>query len=271
MDYLQSLLDSVQSLPLDNPTFLKNCGLLCLVFLGLGLLFRMFCGRKSNLNHALSAGIGILFLYILGILLYQTSYSLSGLLTTLPFVAVQDGNLVVFSFQGADFQLICTIILRLMILAFFVNLLNSLLPTGRNVFTWLCFRLVTVLLAVLGQTLIHWSFVSILPPVVIEYAPVIVLMIIVSTMLLGALKVLLGIALTAVNPIIGALYTFFFATKIGRQLSNAVLTTALLCIVVLILNHLGYIVFSMASLTLVALLPVIAALVLIWYLVDQVL
>ena len=129
----------------------------------------------------------------------------------------------------------------------------------------------TVLLAVVIQALLVWVTNTYLPADFLKWAPVILMGILVLLLCLGALKLLVGIALTAINPIIAALYTFFFASKVGKQLSKAIVTTGMLCAIVVVLNHLGFVVVSLSLLVLPVLLPVILVLTGIWYLINFVL
>ena len=272
MNYLQTAIETVQSIELDSLTFLNDIGIACGIILILSVLGRMIFGKKSDINHAVSSAIGILAVYILGVFLYGTSHLLSGLLSSLPFVAVQDGKLALFSFSGAQFPEICAMLVRMVVLAFLVNLMDTLLPKGKNLFVWLLLRLITVLLAVLCQGLIVWLSEMYLPETIIQYAPIVLLGLLVAMLLLGALKLLVGIALATINPIIGALYTFFFSSLVGKQLSKAVLTTLLLSLLVHGLNYIGYTVIALtAGISIMTLLPLILALLALWYLVHQVL
>lgn len=271
MNYLETLLGTGQFIELDGVTFLKDMAIICAVILVLSFLGRTLFGKRSSLNHSISSAIGILAVYILGVFLYGTNTTLSGLLTSLPFVAVQDNMLALFSFQGAEWSDISAMLVRMVMLAFLVNLLDTLLPKGKNFFMWLLFRLITVFLAVLCQRLIVWVCQAFLPTIFLTWAPIILLGILVAMLLLGALKLLVGIALATVNPIIGALYTFFFSTLVGKQLSKAVLTTILLSILVYALNYLGYALISLAGISLMTLLPVMLVLLALWYLVNQIL
>ena len=90
-------------------------------------------------------------------------------------------------------------------------------------------------------------------------------------LLTGALKLMVGVAIASVNPIIGALYTFFFATLVGKQLSKAVLTTLILAALVFALNKLGVTVISIAGAALMAYIPLLLLLLAVWYLVRKVL
>ena len=286
MEYIENVINSLTEIPLDNPDFLAHTGLLCLCIMILGILFRLFFGKQSNLNHVLSAAIGILFLYIIGILLYHTEFTIKSpipflpftldirlgtMLDSLPFVYVQEDMLTLFAFESAELHVICILLLKMVILAFFVNILDYVLPTGKNILSWLFFRFLTIILSVIIQSVLYWIFSAILPQVIFDYAPVLLLGIIVVTLFMGVIQLFLGVALTAVNPVIGGLYTFFFKSMVGRQLTNAVLTTTLLSLLVVFMRHLGYIMFSIPAMTFLALLPAIGGLLVIWYLVDQVL
>lgn len=271
MSYLESLFDTVASIGLDTVSFLKYAAIVCAGLLVLGFLGRLLFGKRSDLNHALSSTIGILAVYVLGIFLYGTSSTLSGLLASLPFVAVRDGMLALFNFQAESWTNICAVLVRMIVLAFLVNLIDTLLPKSKNFFVWLLLRLLIVFFAVFFQGIIVWLSEAYLPESFLSLAPVILIGILIAMLLLGALKLLVGIALATVSPIIGALYTFFFSSLIGRQLSKAVLTTLLLSGLVFTLTYFGYFVISLAGLSIATLLPVVLILLSLWYLVNQLL
>jgi len=271
MTYLKSFLSSVVSIELNTVSFLKYAAILCAGLLILGFLGRLLFGKRSDLNHALSSTVGILAVYILGTFLYGTSISLSGLLASLPFVSVHDGILELFSFQSASWADICAMLVRMIVLAFLVNLADTLIPKGKNFFVWLLLRLLTVFFAVFFQGVIVWLSETYLPETFLYLAPTILIGILIAMLLLGALKLLVGIALATVNPIIGALYTFFFSSLIGRQLSKAVLTTLLLSALMYALTHFGYYAISLAGLSIMTLLPLILVLLSLWYLINQIL
>ena len=93
--------------------------------------------------------------------------------------------------------------------------------------------------------------------------------ILVLLLLTGALKILVGALLTTVNPIIGGLYTFFFANIVGKQITKAVLTTVILSAIVIALRYIGLTVISIASAALVAYIPIAIILVVLWYIVYK--
>ena len=82
----------------------------------------------------------------------------------------------------------------------------------------------------------------------------------------GVLKLLVGALISTVNPIIGALYTFFFANIVGRQITKAVLTTAFVAALILALRHVGITAIMITSAALMAYIPLILLLIGLWYL-----
>jgi hypothetical protein len=89
--------------------------------------------------------------------------------------------------------------------------------------------------------------------------------------LTGVLKIVIGALLTTVNPLIAALYTFFFASVVGKQITKAVLTTFLLSMLVLGLNYLGCAVISIATAALMAYIPFVIILIVLWFIVGHIL
>ena len=256
---------------LDIISVLKFIGILAVGTLLLGLFGRVALGKRSSLNHAVSSVMGILFIYIATIVIRTFNPGdLVRYLSPLPFAVFYDDTFVV-SMAGYSFPAICSEILSMVILAFLVNLLDTFIPKGKKVLGWYLWRFLSVLLAMALHYIVTWAFNAYLPDLLVTYAPMILLGTLVTMLLLGVLKVLLGLVLAAVNPLIAALYTFFFANAIGKQLSKAVLTTVLLCIIIYALEYFGYCAITLNTVVLGNCIPLVAALLVLWYLVGHVL
>ena len=122
-----------------------------------------------------------------------------------------------------------------------------------------------------AHLVVTWAFNTYLPQGLVTYAPTIVLGLLVLLLLVGALKIVVGAVLSTVNPLIGAFYTFFFATVVGKALSKALLTTAILSAIILAMNYIGVFAVSIATEALIAYVPLLIVLVAIWYVVSRVL
>lgn len=271
---MDSIIEAIQDLLPEGfglEGFLQGALVLILGTLVLGLLGRVFFGRNSTLNRSVSAAIGIILIYVVTVVVYSTGAPLEQFLSPLPFVSISGDYLNIFIFKGAAFTDICTQLLSMVILAFLVNLLDTIMPRGKKLLSWYSYRFVTVLLGMLVHLVVNSLLVALLPEDFMAYAPAILLGILVFMLLLGLVKLILGAVLTIANPVIGALYTFFFSHKIGRELSRAVLTTAILAALVALLNYFGTVSLYIASSALLAYVPLLLVLLVIWYLVGHVL
>lgn len=238
----------------------------------LSVLSRVVLGKRSSLNHSLSSAIGILFIYAVTIVVYTFKpWNLELLLSPLPFVSFSGQFLVIFPIADAQFPALCSQLLSLVILAFLVNLIDTFLPKGDNPITWFVLRLLTVVVSMILNLAARWAFQTYLPGVLVTYAPSILLVLLVVLMLSGVLNLILGLVISMTNPFLGAMYTFFFSNIVGKQLSKAVFSCAILCAIVYLLEHFGYTVICITAAALMAYIPLAIILLVLWYLVGHVL
>ena len=246
-------------------SFLATVLILLVGSLLLGILGRFVFGKRSNVSSAISSAIGILFIYAVTVVLRSTGAVPDNYIAPLPFISMQADTLSLFHFKGADYTAICSNLLSMVVLAFTVNLADSWLPKGKRLLTWFFFRILTVAIAYGLHLAVVWLFTRYLPEGLVVYAPTVLLALLVIMLLTGVLKVLVGAVLVTVNPIIGGLYTFFFATIIGKMVSKAMLTALLLALMVLALNYVGIAAISVATAALTAYIPLVIGLAVIWY------
>lgn len=238
----------------------------------LGLLSRIVLGKRSSLNHSLSSAMGILFLYALTIVVYTCKpWDLHELLSPLPFVTFSGDYLIVLPITDSQFPALCTEVLSLVILAFLINLVDTFVPKGESILSWLLLRAVTVVLCLGLHLVVSWAFRTYLPEILVQYAPTALLFLLVFMLLSGVLNLILGLVIAVTNPFLGAMYTFFFSNVIGKQVSKAIFTSAILCIVVYLLEVSGYTVISITVASLLTYIPLALVLLVLWYLIGHVL
>ncbi len=250
-------------------TFWKAAVVLLIGTFLISIFGRFVFGKRSTLNNAVSSAFAILFIYAGVVVLRCTGSVLSSFITPLPFVTFSENYIHFFRFGGTDFLKICAEVLNMLILAFLVNLADSWLPRGKNLFLWLLFRVLTVLIAFILHYIVVGLLGSYVPEGIATYAPIILVGVVIVLLLTGALKIVVGAALTTVNPIIGALYTFFFANIVGKQITKAVLTTAILGGLIYALEAMGITALSIAAGVLFAYIPVLIILIVLWYVVGR--
>lgn len=267
---MEAITGYFQSVGIDFDVFWKAALILLLGTFFMSVFGRFVFGRRSLLNNAVSSSIGIIFIYAVTIVLNSLEAQFEMLVTPLPFVSISGDEIALFSFSGAHYTLICSEVLSMIILAFLVNLADGWLPQGKNIFTWLFFRCLTVVIGYLLHLIVVALFRTYLPEGIVIYAPTVLLGLLILLLLTGVLKIIVGAVLTTVNPIIGGLYTFFFATIIGKQVTRAVLTTTILAAIVMGLQYIGMSVIYVASAALVAYIPFVIILIILWYIVFRV-
>lgn len=243
-----------------------------LISLFMGTLSRLVIGKRSNLNHSMSSSMGILFIYAATICIYTFQpWNLMQLLSPLPFVTFFEDFIVLSPVIGSSLSLFCTQTLSLIILSFLVNLIDSFLPKGSSIFSWYLYRLITVVFAMVLHFLVHWAINTYLPSGLVTYAPMVLLGILIGLLLLGVINVIAGIALTIINPIFGGIYTFFFSNIIGKQITKAVFSSALICGLFTVLDKFGYTIISISASAVLSYIPLGGVLLILWYLLGHVL
>lgn len=266
---MESIVSYFAGIGLDFWGILKVAGIVLLGALLLSAVNRFIFRKQTMLGHAISSSIAIIFIYVVMVLILTMAADLRFLVTPLPFASISQECIRFFRFGGAGYAVIAAELLSMIILAFLVNLIDTWMPRGKNLLTWLLWRILTVALGFLLHYFATGLFTRYLPQGIVMYAPAILLAILVVMLLTGALRFLVGLILTTVNPIIAALYTFFFATIVGKQVTKAVLTTAILSAVILLLEDLGIATLSLMAGALVAYIPFLLVLILVWYIVSR--
>lgn len=271
MESVYQFIRSITPAGFSPRQYVQFLAILVVGVLGVALLARLLFKKNSVLNHAVSSSIAILCIYVVNVVVYSTGAKLEQILSPLPFVQISGDYLIIFHLQSADFKLACAKILDMVILAFLMNILDSWLPKGKKLLSWYFFRFLSVVLAICLQYVINLLLGVLVPQGFAEYADMILLVVLVASLLLGALKLIVGGALAFIHPLLGLFYTFFFANVVGKQLSKAILTTALLTGLVYLLNYFGIAAVYIATAALAAYIPLLIVVLALWYIVAHLL
>ncbi len=238
----------------------------------LGVLGRFILGRRSSLNHSLSSVMAILFIYAVTIMVYTFKpWNLESYLSPLPFVTFFNDYMVVMPVVGIYPTVLARELLSLIILAFLVNLLDTIIPQGKTVIGWYCLRFFTVGLSMGLHLVIHWAFHTYAPNFMVEYGPLTLLLVLIALLLLGFLNGVLGLVLTITNPFVGAVYTFFFASVLGKQITKGVFTSVLLCVILFLIDRFDYSFIEVNMTALTAYAPLALVSLVLWYLIGHLL
>ena len=216
-----------------------------------GGLFRLLFGRGHPLISAVSAVLSMGLVYLAAVLLELFLPQLRQL-PALPFLEVTARQVRLLIFTPAEPLLLYPALLRLGILAFLVNLLESALPTGEGFWSWYLWRTVTVLAALSGYALICACLDHYAPEILGSWAEAILWGFWALIALLALVKLLTGLILSAMNPLVGGLYSFFFSRFLGLQMTKSILTAGLCLAVCYALHRSGLTQFAFADFTLAA-------------------
>ncbi len=266
---MDAIISYYKSLGLDFWTLLEASGITLTGLLVLGLLGKFIFGKKSNLTYALSSVIGIIMMctVIIGIRCLLPQYA--RFMAPMPFVTIGADSIGLFHFQSAHYTAICTEVLSMIILSFLSNTVDRWMPKPKNFFGWLFFRILTVVIALVLHLVASALILQYVPEGLVTYAPVVLLAILILMLLTGALKLLVGVLLSTVNPVIGALYTFFFASIVGKTITRAVLTTGLLALLITVLQQIGLGEILITPSALIVYIPFLVLLIPTWYLTNR--
>lgn len=251
--------------------YLKFVGILLFGILLISSLTRFLFGKKAQINLAVTSAVEIFCVYVINTVIYALGLQLQQFLTPLPFVAMVEDYMVLLPILSSEFTEICHHVLKLLIIAFLVNLVNEFVPKGKHIVTWFLLRFATIVVCVAVIYFAELLLTTYIPQGLTEIAPTILLCVLVALVLLGSLKVLTGAALAFLDPIIAGLYTFFFSNFIGRALAKAMVTTALLTGVVVLLDVLEISVVLITASALVAYIPLLLIVLALWYIVGHIL
>ena len=251
-------------------SIIKYIGIAIAGCLMICLIFRLIFGKNSALNRAIGVAFGILSIYILTAIIYTFNpENLSKYLVPLPFVKFSGDYLYLFSFTDSEFSLVCSQIVSMVILVLLYNLADSVLPEGKSIIGWFFLRFLTIVVAMIIHYYVTTLTQSFLPALLVTYGPTILLVSLAASVLIGGLGLFAGLVLTVINPVFGILGTFFFSNKFGKQISKAMLTTALLCAPVAVCDHFGLHIICISAKALPSYIPILALLLALWYLIRK--
>lgn len=238
----------------------------------LGIISRMVLGKRSSLNHSLSSVMAVLFIYTITIVIYTFKpWNLDILLSPLPFATLHDHYLIILPITDLDFTALCTELLSLVILTFLINLVDTWMPAGEGIFSWLLLRMMTVLSCFALHLVVSWAFRTYLPDSLVTYAPAILLGILLVMLLSGIVSLILGLIIAITSPFLGAMYSFFFSSIVGKQISKAIFTSGVICGILYLMDHIDMVVILITPAALLTYIPLALVLMVLWFLIGHLL
>lgn len=261
--------DSILPEQFDLGNYLLALLVAVLAVFAVGGIFRLCFGRGSIINGVFSSTIAIISIYAITLLVYRFETRLNILFDALPFVSVSREYLTVFPILDVSFEVLCAEIVKMLVLAFLMNLLETWLPKGKSIWSWFGFRFLSLSIALSLHYCINLLLNSVLQENILSTAPLILLGVVMASFLLACLKLIIGGILAFINPLLSIFYFFFFRQDIGKQLLRAMLTTLFIGALVYALNVLSYTAIPIATVAVATYLPVILLGLIIWFVISK--
>ena len=265
-----SILDSIVT-HLDAVDFIQVILPLGLGCFALGLVFRLLFGKRSNLNRAVIAAVAIIVSYVIALFARGYLPELGVVVNGLPLITLEGTVVSINGFAGLDIQQLCDVLFPVVVLSFVANVAETMIPKGKNVFLWATGRILVVLISIFGYLLVMHLINTLVPAQWFPWVPEALLAILVLSFVLGSIKLVLGLALAAINPIIAACYAFFFGNQVGKSMSRSLLTTLVLVGLVLLMRYLGYTSLDLATIDPEIFAPGGIIMLVVWYVICRIL
>lgn len=269
LDYIGSLLPEGFNLFDMLPTL----GFIIAVVFILAVLIRIIADKASRYNHALASAMAILFVYMFLMLIHNESAPgfTKEALEILPLVDYKDSKITLFAFSGGNILEVFKEFLYAFILSFILIGLDDLIPDAKNGLAWIVLQVGIAFISVF----LYWGVLKainvFLPGVLDSYAPLILGCILLFMIALGVMKLILGLLLVAVNPLLGAISAFFGTSPVGKALGKAALCALILCAVAFFIGNSGLTTFQLADLNFVVCVMPMLVLLLLWFVVGYIL
>lgn len=262
-------------LPKDFHPFdmLPTLGIIIAVVFIMAVLIRIIADKASRYNHALASAIALLFAYLFLMLIHDSEPAgfVKEALRILPLIDYNNGVVTIFQFSGDNVLLVFEELLYAFILSFILIGLDDMIPDAKNALAWIVLQIIIVAMSVF----LYWGVIkainAMIPGVLDSYAPLILGCILLFMIGLGILKLILGLLVVAVNPLLGAVSAFFGTSRVGKALGKAALCSLFLCAVAFFVGNTGLTSFALVDMTfLVCFLPMLV-LLLLWFFVGYIL
>ncbi len=262
---MEQLLLYFKNLNLNWQSLAITGGVLLIGSVLTGLFSRFIFGKRSILGDSASSAMGIIFIYVVTAVIYSVGSAYISYTVPLPFVTIDTTTISLVQIYGSDYTTLSGILLNMVILSFLMNIIDRWLPKGQHIIPWVFWRCISIVATMLLHLFVTGLMNKYLPQGILTYAPVILLGLIAIMILTGALKILVGVILSSVNPLVAALYTFFFANIIGKQVTKAVFTTCIITGLFFLLEQLGINSLSISPEALIAYIPYGILLTVLWF------
>lgn len=234
----------------------------------LGILMRLIMGKGTDLNKSVSSALGILIIYVVCILI---SINTQGevFFAALPYIDVVGDGLTILKLAGTGVNVLCTELVKMIILSFIVGIVEDIVPNANRSFWGFLLKIAAIGLCLFAYNAAI-NYLTVNFPEFFAVSNVVLLILAIAFLATTVFRWIVGglLGLT-VNPIVGAIYGFAAKTLVGKKLFQSILTTIIMLLVVYVINLSGNTTIVIAAESMVAFLPSLALLIVVWFLFGK--
>lgn len=236
---------------------------------GIGRLIKK--GPNSGLSHSTSTACAILFIYTVFVLFYRVDRELLAFFTDkLPLINFDGDTISIYRLEGKTFPELCSEFLHVYLMSFLIIAIDDLIQDSKNLVSWYILQFILCFCAILAYCVGIHMLNSYLPGFLVSYAPMIIVCIMLAFVALAAFRIVCNLMMTVVDPLLGAVYDFMIGKKLGNCIYKAALCSGMLLLLVWRLESLGHVSVNVMDFSLLGFVPLIALLMLFWYLLGAV-
>ena len=257
----------------DPYSMISFLGFVIAVVFVFAVLIRIIHQKASRYNHALASAMALLFAYITMMLFHGGILNdlVNEALKVLPLIDYDGEKITLFKFSLDNLFDLSEAYLYTFILSFILIGLDDLIPDAKNGGAWILLQIFITFLTLVFYWFVVKCINHFMPDGLNKFAPLILVAILAFMALLGILKVVLGLLLVAVNPLLGAVSAFFSSSRLGQALGKAALCALFLCAVCIYLVSSGMGTFVLAEMNFLTCILPMAVLIGLWFVVGNVL
>lgn len=272
-EFLTKFFDLLFPKGYDPYSMISFLGFVIAVVFIFAVLIRIIHQKASKYNHALASALALLFAYTTLMWLHGSFMTdlVKEALKVLPLIEYDGEKITLFKFTLEKPFELCAAYLYTFILSFILIGLDDLIPDAKNGLAWILLQIFITFLTLVFYWFVMKCIGHFMPDGLNQFAPLILVAILVFMVLMAFLKVVLGLLLVAVNPLLGAISAFFSTSRVGQALGKAALCALFLCAVCIYLvnNDLGT--FVLKDMTFAVCVLPMAVLVGLWFVVGNIL
>ena len=195
-------------------------------------------GKKNLICPGINGMLNIVTLYLFLAFAYSAFAPLRTQISELPFLAVTDRNVTAVDPWALEFAAIPPVMLRLMLLIFFLNLTDSFSLNPKTIVTWCLIQVADTLVALVLYAITTAGIGIIVPSLLGRFAIVPVLLVLLVGVVMICAKFVFTVVIKDPNPTFTAIYKFFTTNRFGSTCTISAVSFALSLLVLTMLNAL---------------------------------